>query len=104
MRPTAASTRSGFWLVVPPRTPATLGPKIELALAMCLGLIGQFLIELLHTILRNWMSVGWPPLTNKKCFEKHIILIVLGRGTPKFLFERKTLNCFTLHFMLRVQF
>ncbi len=25
------------------------------------------------------------PLTNKKCFEKHIILIVLGRSTPKFL-------------------
>jgi hypothetical protein len=26
------------------------------------------------------------PLTNKKCFEKHIILIVLGRSTPKILF------------------
>jgi hypothetical protein len=48
----------------------------------CLGLA-------VHPLFRGWPVVG-PlsslPLTNKKCFEKHIISIVLGRSTPKFLF------------------
>ncbi len=51
--PTAASTLSGFWRVVLPRTPAMLGPKIEWALVMWSGLTGQFLIELFLTNFRN---------------------------------------------------
>jgi hypothetical protein len=60
IRPTAASTLTGFWRVVLQRTPAMLGPKIEWALVMWLGLTGQFLIELFLTNFRNLVLVGWP--------------------------------------------
>ncbi len=53
MRPTTASTLSGFWWVVRLCTPAMFGPKIEWVLVMWLGLTKKFLIELFLTILRN---------------------------------------------------
>jgi hypothetical protein len=60
MRPGSTSTCSGLRWMVYLRTPAMLGPKMEQALVMCLGLMGQFLMVLFLTIPRNWASVGWP--------------------------------------------
>ncbi len=60
MCPGSASTCSGLQRMVFLRTPVMLGPKMEQALVMCLGLMGQFLMVLFLTIFKNWASVGWP--------------------------------------------
>jgi hypothetical protein len=46
--------------VVFPHTPSMLGLNMALALAMCLGLMGQFFKVLLLTMAWNWVSEGWP--------------------------------------------
>jgi hypothetical protein len=43
------------------------------------------------------------PLTNKKCFDKIKILIVLGRSTLIRFILTQIFNCFALQFMLRVK-
>ncbi len=43
------------------------------------------------------------PLTNKKCFDKIKILIVLGRSTLIHFILTQIFNCFALQFMLRVK-
>ncbi len=51
---------SGLQQVVFPHTPSMLGQNMALALAMCLGLMGQFFKVLLLTMAWNWASEGWP--------------------------------------------
>ncbi len=43
-------------------------------------------VAVVVALARQRIGGGNAPLTNIKCFEKHIILIVLGRSTPKILF------------------